>query len=65
MTDNLVTALLPVLSRSLRVRLKVFSVMHHGRHEKQISNVFVWLLDAGASHLLATGLAEMPEESGG
>ena len=23
----------------------VFDVMHHGTHEKQLSNVFAWLLD--------------------
>lgn len=39
MTD-LVTALLPVLHRSLDARFNVFDVMHHGTHEKQISNVF-------------------------
>ena len=30
----------------------VFDVMHHGVHEKQISNVFRWLLEAEGSHNL-------------
>jgi hypothetical protein len=51
MTD-LATALLPVLSRSLEVRFNVFDVMHHGTHEKQISNVFGWLLDTEGTHQL-------------
>lgn len=51
MTD-LATALLPVLSRSLEARFNVFDVMHHGTHEKQISNVFGWLLDTEGTHQL-------------
>ncbi len=30
----------------------VFDVMHHGTHEKQLSNVFAWLLDEEGSHRL-------------
>ena len=51
MTD-LATALLPVLHRSLEARFNVFDVMHHGTHEKQISNVFRWLLETEGSHHL-------------
>lgn len=51
MTD-LVTALLPVLHRSVEPRFNVFDVMHHGTHEKQISNVFRWLLETGGNHHL-------------
>ena len=51
MTD-LATALLPVLHRSLEARFNVFDVMHHGTHEKQISNVFRWLLETQGSHHL-------------
>ena len=40
MTGDLVTELLPILGRSLDVGFNVFDVMHHGTHEKQISNVF-------------------------
>lgn len=50
MADELVTRLLPVLSRSLDQGFNVFDVMHHGSHEKQISNVFRWLLERGGSH---------------
>ena len=51
MTD-LATALLPVLHRSLEARFNVFDVMHHGTHEKQISNVFRWLLETQGNHHL-------------
>ena len=51
MTD-LATALLPVLRRSLEARFNVFDVMHHGTHEKQISNVFRWLLETEGNHHL-------------
>lgn len=48
--NNFVTALLPSLSQSLAEQFNIFRVMHHGTHEKQLSNVFVWLLDADATH---------------
>ena len=48
--DQMVTALVPSLSRSLAERFNVFRVMHHGTHEKQLSNVFAWLLRADATH---------------
>jgi hypothetical protein len=48
--DDLVTDLLPVLGRSLDIGFNVFDVMHHGVHEKQMSNVFRWLLDVEGSH---------------
>ncbi len=44
------TALVPSLSRSLAERFNVFTVMHHGTHEKQLSNVFAWLFDAEGTH---------------
>ena len=50
MSDDLVTQLLPTLARSLEVGFNVFDVMHHGTHEKQISNAFRWLLEADGSH---------------
>lgn len=50
MKEELVTDLLPILERSLDLGFNVFDVMHHGTHEKQLSNVFSWLLDAGGSH---------------
>lgn len=52
MADDLVTELVPILSRSLETEFNVFDVMHHGTHEKQISNVFGWLLDVAGSHRL-------------
>ncbi|WP_052500484.1 PD-(D/E)XK nuclease family protein [Arthrobacter sp. SPG23] len=52
MSDDLVTGLLPVLGRSLELGFNVFDVMHHGLHEKQISNVFRWLLDPEQTHNL-------------
>ncbi|MDN4489256.1 PD-(D/E)XK nuclease family protein [Demequina sp. SYSU T00068] len=52
MRPDLVSYLLPVLGRSTDVGFNVFDVMHHGQHEKQISNVFRWLLDADGTHSL-------------
>ena len=50
-TDSrLVTSLLPVLGRSLDAEFNVFDVMHHGMHEKQLSNVFAWLLHVDGTH---------------
>ena len=48
--SDFVTALVPMLSRSLAEEFNVFRVMHHGTHEKQLSNVFAWLLAADATH---------------
>ena len=50
--SGFVTALVPMLSRSLAEEFNVFRVMHHGTHEKQISNVFAWLLATDATHAL-------------
>lgn len=50
MATDLITGLLPILSRSLDPGFNVFDVMHHGDHEKQMSNVFRWLLEPGGSH---------------
>ena len=57
MGEDLVTQLLPTLARSLDVRFNLFDVMHHGTHEKQVSNVFRWLLDAEGTHGLGEGFA--------
>lgn len=51
--DKLVAALVPSLSRSLAEQFNVFRVMHHGTHEKQLSNVFSWLLSVDGTHELA------------
>ena len=50
MADDLVNVMVPVLGRSLDPQFNVFDVMHHGLHEKQISNVFAWLLDREGTH---------------
>lgn len=50
--DRMVTALVPSLSRSLAEQFNVFRVMRHGTHEKQLSNVFAWLLREDATHHL-------------
>lgn len=47
---HLVTALVPTLSRSLAEEFNVFRVMRHGTHEKQLSNVFAWLLNPDGTH---------------
>ncbi|NYF96907.1 PD-(D/E)XK nuclease family protein [Janibacter cremeus] len=43
-------AMVPILGRDLEPEFNVFDVMHHGLHEKQISNVFGWLLEADGTH---------------
>lgn len=48
--NHFVTSLVPSLSRSLAEQFNVFRVMHHGTHEKQLSNVFAWLLRADGTH---------------
>lgn len=48
--SDLLTRLLPVLSRSLDVGFNVFDVMRHGTHEKQLSNVFRWIFEIGGTH---------------
>jgi hypothetical protein len=52
--SDLTTRLLPVLGRPLDVDFNVFDVMHHGTHEKQLSNVFRWLLEIGGTHNFGT-----------
>lgn len=53
--EQLVTALLPVLGRRPNSEFNVFEVMRHGTHEKQVSNVFAWLLDVEGTHRLGDG----------
>lgn len=45
-----INALVPVLSRTREATFNVFDVMHHGTHEKQLSNVFRWLLRPDETH---------------
>src|SRR3954447_6045775 len=54
MTGDLVARLTPMLAVQREERFNVFDVMRHGAHEKQLSNVFAWLLDNRASHNLRT-----------
>ncbi|MGN7246919.1 PD-(D/E)XK nuclease family protein [Janibacter anophelis] len=54
MSDDVVTQLLPVLGRSTEQGFNVFDVMHHGLHEKQISNTFRWLLNPDGTHGLGS-----------
>jgi hypothetical protein len=51
-TNDVITQLLPLLSRSRKSGFNVFDVMRHGTHEKQLSNVFGWLLDTEGTHAL-------------
>lgn len=50
--ESMVTRLVPMLSRSLAEQFNVLRVMRHGTHEKQLSNVFAWLLDPAGTHHL-------------
>ena len=54
MPDHLLTVLAPMLTNRAQLRFNVFDVMHHGTHEKQLSNVFAWLLKADATHGLGS-----------
>lgn len=47
---QLLSVLAPMLTTRPQRRFNVFEVMHHGTHEKQLSNVFAWLLNADATH---------------
>ena len=57
--DQMVTALVPSLSRSLAQQFNVFQVMHHGTHEKQLSNVFAWLLRPNGTHGLGDAFQQI------
>lgn len=57
--DQMVTALVPLLSRSLAQQFNTFRVMHHGTHEKQLSNVFSWLLAVDATHALGNAFQSL------
>jgi hypothetical protein len=48
----LVTRLLPVLAEKPQEEFNVFKVMRYGGHEKQLSDVFAWLLDPDETHKL-------------
>lgn len=50
MSDQLLQVLIPMLTDRPKRRFNVFEVMRHGTHEKQLSNVFAWLLDAEGTH---------------
>ena len=52
MIKDEITQLLPLLSEAKEPGFNVFDVMHHGTHEKQLSNVFAWLLDESGTHQL-------------
>jgi hypothetical protein len=53
--SDVISALLPGLHRTLGGEFNVFDVMRHGSHEKQLSNVFSWLLDGEGTHGLGDG----------
>ena len=50
--EQMVTRLLPVLAKKPQEEFNVFNVMRYGGHEKQLSDVFAWLLDADGTHKL-------------
>ena len=54
MPEHLLTVLAPMLTNRPQRRFNVFDVMHHGTHEKQLSNVFTWLLKADETHGLGS-----------
>lgn len=50
MSTGLAAALIPHLVRADEEAFNVFRVLHHGTHEKQLSNLFAWLLKPTGSH---------------
>lgn len=50
--EQLVTRLLPVLATKRQEDFSVFDVMRYGGYERQLSDVFAWLLDADGTHKL-------------
>lgn len=50
--DHLVTTLVPLLAEPTAPEFNLFQVLHHGTHEKQVSNLFAWLLDQEGTHHL-------------
>ena len=50
--EQLVMRLLPVLAKKPHEEFNVFDVMRYGGHERQLSDVFAWLLDAAGTHKL-------------
>lgn len=57
--DQMITSLVPSLSKSLAEPFNVFRVMHHGTHEKQLSNVFAWLLRVDGTHELGDAFQQL------
>lgn len=53
MEHDLVTELMPTLTRQWEDRrFNLFDVLRHGTHEKQLSNLFAWLLTNDETHEL-------------
>ena len=50
--EEFVTRLLPVLAKKRHEDFNAFDVMRYGGYEKQLSDVFAWLLDADGTHKL-------------
>lgn len=50
MSTGLAAALIPHLVRADEEAFNIFRVLHHGTHEKQLSNLFAWLLNPTGSH---------------
>lgn len=50
MSTGLAAALVPHLVRADEEAFNLFRVLHHGTHEKQLSNLFAWLLKPTGSH---------------
>ena len=52
MQGDVVARLLPSLAARVEPEFNVFEVLHHGTHEKQVSNLFAWLLKRDETHKL-------------
>ena len=52
MVTDLLNGLLPLISKPQSDVFSILEVMHHGTHEKQLSNLWAWLLNSEGSHNL-------------
>ena len=59
MRSDVVARVLPSLAARVEPEFNLFEVLHHGTHEKQISNLFAWLLNSEGTHRLGDAFARI------
>jgi|GEM_PF-740478 len=53
---TLLLDLVPMVSKSKTASFSILEVIHHGTHEKQLSNLWAWMLDSEGNHKLGDGV---------